>query len=53
MGERVAFVGLGVMGYPMAGWLRRSGHEVTVSNRAAAKARAWSEDGGARRGDAD
>jgi len=46
MGERVAFVGLGVMGYPMAGWLRRAGHEVTVFNRTAAKARAWVEEYG-------
>jgi len=43
----VAFVGLGVMGYPMAGWLRRAGHEVTVFNRTAARARAWvAEHGG-------
>jgi 3-hydroxyisobutyrate dehydrogenase-like beta-hydroxyacid dehydrogenase len=46
MGERVAFVGLGVMGYPMAGWLRRTGHEVTVFNRTAAKARVWAEEHG-------
>jgi 3-hydroxyisobutyrate dehydrogenase-like beta-hydroxyacid dehydrogenase len=46
MGERVAFVGLGVMGYPMAGWLRRAGHEVTVFNRTAAKARVWAEEHG-------
>jgi len=38
---RVAFLGLGVMGYPMAGHLAKSGHEVTVYNRTAAKARAW------------
>jgi len=48
MGERVAFVGLGVMGYPMAGWLRRAGHEVTVFNRTATKARAWGEEYGGR-----
>jgi 3-hydroxyisobutyrate dehydrogenase-like beta-hydroxyacid dehydrogenase len=30
---RVAFVGLGVMGFPMAGHLRAKGHEVTVWNR--------------------
>lgn len=38
---RVAFAGLGVMGYPMAGHLARSGYEVTVYNRTAAKADAW------------
>ena len=39
---RVAFIGLGVMGYPMAGHLAaRGGHEVTVYNRTAAKAEAW------------
>lgn len=43
----VAFVGLGVMGYPMAGHLARAGHEVTVYNRTAEKARAWvAEHGG-------
>jgi 3-hydroxyisobutyrate dehydrogenase-like beta-hydroxyacid dehydrogenase len=40
---RVAFVGLGVMGFPMAGHLRAKGHEVTVWNRSAAKAEAWRE----------
>ena len=38
---RVAFVGLGVMGGPMAGHLATSGHQVTVYNRTAAKADAW------------
>ena len=37
----VAFIGLGVMGYPMAGHLARAGHEVTVYNRTADKARQW------------
>ena len=47
MGEKVAFLGLGVMGYPMAGWLSRKGHDVTVFNRTAAKAQAWvNEHGG-------
>jgi 3-hydroxyisobutyrate dehydrogenase len=41
MGQKVAFLGLGVMGYPMAGWLSRAGHDVTVFNRTAAKAQAW------------
>jgi 3-hydroxyisobutyrate dehydrogenase len=39
--RRVAFLGLGVMGYPMAGHLARAGHHVTVYNRTAAKAEAW------------
>ena len=39
--QRVAFLGLGVMGYPMAGHLARAGHHVTVYNRSAAKAAAW------------
>jgi len=39
--RRVAFLGLGVMGYPMAGHLARAGHQVTVYNRTQAKAQAW------------
>ena len=39
--QRVAFLGLGVMGYPMAGHLARAGHQVTVYNRTATKAAAW------------
>jgi 3-hydroxyisobutyrate dehydrogenase len=38
---RVAFIGLGVMGYPMAGHLAAKGHEVTVYNRTASRAEAW------------
>ena len=38
---RVAFVGLGVMGFPMAGHLARAGHDVTVYNRTSAKAQNW------------
>ncbi|MEL6169494.1 MAG: NAD(P)-dependent oxidoreductase [Pseudomonadota bacterium] len=38
---RVAFLGLGVMGYPMAGHLAAAGHDVTVYNRTGAKAEAW------------
>ncbi|BBB26233.1 3-hydroxyisobutyrate dehydrogenase [Amphritea japonica ATCC BAA-1530] len=38
---KVAFIGLGVMGYPMAGHLAQAGHEVTVYNRTAAKAEQW------------
>ena len=37
----VAFLGLGVMGYPMAGHLQSAGHSVTVYNRTTAKAEAW------------
>ncbi|MEL6679409.1 MAG: NAD(P)-dependent oxidoreductase, partial [Pseudomonadota bacterium] len=45
---KTAFIGLGVMGYPMAGHLKAKGHEVTVYNRTAAKAEAWvAEHGGA------
>ena len=38
---KVAFLGLGVMGFPMAGHLARAGHPVTVYNRSPAKAQAW------------
>ena len=38
---KLAFLGLGVMGYPMAGHLSAAGHEVCVYNRTAAKADAW------------
>ncbi|WP_430470582.1 NAD(P)-dependent oxidoreductase [Thalassospira lucentensis] len=45
---KCAFIGLGVMGYPMAGHLQKAGHDVTVYNRTAAKAEKWvSEYGGA------
>ena len=39
--QRAAFLGLGVMGYPMAAHLVRAGHQVTVYNRTAAKAAQW------------
>jgi len=46
--KKVAFLGLGVMGFPMAGHLARAGHAVTVYNRSPAKAEAWAtEFGGA------
>ena len=46
--QTVAFLGLGVMGHPMAGHLARAGHRVTVYNRTAAKAAQWvKEYGGA------
>ena len=38
---KVAFLGLGVMGYPMAGHLQAAGHDVTVYNRTSSKAEAW------------
>jgi len=45
---KVAFLGLGVMGYPMAGHIAAAGHQVTVFNRTAAKAEKWvAEHGGA------
>ena len=37
----VAFIGLGVMGYPMAGYISKAGHNVTVFNRTSAKAEKW------------
>lgn len=40
---RVGFVGLGVMGFPMAGHLVKAGHEVTVYNRTGAKSAAWAD----------
>ena len=44
---KAAFIGLGVMGYPMAGHLKAAGHDVTVYNRTTAKAEAWvSQHGG-------
>ena len=47
---KVAFIGLGVMGFPMAGHLRAAGHEVSVFNRSPQKARAWAEKHGGRAG---
>ncbi len=40
----VSFIGLGVMGYPMAGHLAKAGHDVTVYNRTTAKAETWTEE---------
>lgn len=45
---RVAFLGLGVMGFPMAGHLAAAGHEVTVYNRTGQKAQTWVERHGGR-----
>ncbi len=48
MSKKVAFLGLGVMGYPMAGYLAEKGYDVTVYNRSSAKAAKWvAEYGGA------
>ena len=43
---KVAFLGLGVMGYPMAGHLKAAGHDVTVYNRTTAKSEKWAEQHG-------
>ncbi|WP_370161616.1 NAD(P)-dependent oxidoreductase [Limimaricola soesokkakensis] len=43
---KLTFLGLGVMGYPMAGHLAKAGHEVTVFNRTTAKAEAWAREHG-------
>ena len=40
---KTAFIGLGVMGFPMAGHLKAAGHEVAVYNRSPDKARRWAE----------
>jgi len=44
--KRVAFIGLGVMGYPMAGHLQKSGYDVCVYNRSPDKARKWQREFG-------
>jgi len=43
---KTAFIGMGVMGYPMAGHLRKAGHDVTVYNRNPAKAKQWVDEYG-------
>ena len=48
---KAAFVGLGVMGYPMAGHLVKAGHSVTVYNRTGARAAAWVEEHGGAKAD--
>jgi 3-hydroxyisobutyrate dehydrogenase len=45
---KCAFIGLGIMGYPMAGHLAAKGHEVTVYNRTSAKAEQWAKQHGGR-----
>lgn len=44
--KRVSFLGLGVMGYPMAGHLAKQGYDVTVYNRTSAKAEKWQQEFG-------
>lgn len=46
--RKLAFLGLGVMGFPMAGHLARAGHDVTVYNRSATKAQSWVAEFGGR-----
>jgi len=41
MNFKVSFIGLGVMGYPMAGYISKAGHNVTVYNRTKSKAEKW------------
>lgn len=48
---QVAFVGLGVMGYPMAGYLAKAGHEVTVFNRTTTTAEKWCKEFGGAKAD--
>ncbi|MCF6220887.1 MAG: NAD(P)-dependent oxidoreductase [Robiginitomaculum sp.] len=48
---KLAFLGLGVMGYPMAGHLVRAGHDVTVWNRTASKAQTWASEYAGNRAD--
>lgn len=48
MTNKVAFIGLGVMGYPMAGYLARAGHDITVYNRSRDKAEKWVAEYGGR-----
>ena len=44
MSCKVAFIGLGVMGYPMAGYISKAGHNVTVYNRTKSKAEKWCQE---------
>ena len=44
MSCKVSFIGLGVMGYPMAGYISKAGHNVTVYNRTKAKAENWAKE---------
>ncbi len=44
MNYKVSFIGLGVMGYPMAGYISKAGHNVTVYNRTKSKAEKWCQE---------
>ena len=44
MSHKVSFIGLGVMGYPMAGYISKAGHNVTVYNRTKSKAEKWTKE---------
>jgi len=44
MSCKVSFLGLGVMGYPMAGYISKAGHDVTVYNRTKTKAEKWAKE---------
>ena len=44
MSYKVSFIGLGVMGYPMAGYISKAGHNVTVYNRTKSKAEKWTKE---------
>ena len=44
MSCKVSFIGLGVMGYPMAGYISKAGHNVTVYNRTKSKAEKWCQE---------
>ena len=44
--KNVSFIGLGVMGYPMAGYLQKNKYNVTVFNRTISKAKKWSKEFG-------
>ncbi|MEE4218127.1 MAG: NAD(P)-dependent oxidoreductase [Xanthomonadales bacterium] len=46
MNHKICFLGLGVMGFPMAGYLARAGHDITVYNRSADKAAKWVQEYG-------
>ncbi|MBA3988494.1 MAG: oxidoreductase [Idiomarina sp.] len=48
MSKKLAFIGMGVMGYPMAGHLQQAGYDVCVYNRTASKAEAWCDQHGGR-----
>ena len=48
---KITFLGLGVMGYPMAGHLKQNGHDVTVYNRTKTKAAEWVKEHGGQMAD--